>query len=86
MTALFYSALHAVNAYLSKCHKSCSDHGERDREILEDPKLQGIYDEYRDLKVFSQNARYHMHSYSQSQFQEAQNCLNTIQDHIDPLI
>lgn len=83
MTALFYSALHAINAYLASQNRTCSDHEDRAKEIIYDPKINPIYKDYRDLHSLSQNARYHMNIYGKPQYKEAHESLKNIEDHLE---
>ena len=59
MTALFYTAIHYVDAVLAVESNTHPDrHDSRDSEVAKSPVLNGIYDEYRKLKTDSFNARY----------------------------
>lgn len=62
ITALFYSALHYVDAYLAKHNVHPSSHAERDRLITMESVLRRIYTAYRDLESYSRDARYELHS------------------------
>ena len=57
-TAIFYSALHYIEAYLVKIGQPCEGHPERNRKMISDPVLSQISMEYRHLKYFSHSARY----------------------------
>lgn len=61
VTALFYSGLHYVEAYLEKNGTSAhlhDTHGKRDRLMVMDSTLKRVQREYTDLKNFSLMARY----------------------------
>lgn len=62
VTAYFYSAIHYVEAFLASKSPPVhsSRHRIRDDEIATDPQLLPIYDDYRELKDHSSNARYDM--------------------------
>ena len=71
LTALFYSALHYVEAYNAKYHQHFSRHEDLSREIGRNPVLQPIYDDYKDLLAFSWNARYRPVQYDAAKLVEA---------------
>ena len=58
LTALFYSALHYVEAYNAKFNAHFAKHEELNRDIGRNPVLMPIADDYLDLSAFSWNARY----------------------------
>ena len=62
VTGYFYSAIHYVEAYLASKMPAVhsTDHRARDAEVGSDQVLLSIYDEYRELKDDSTNARYNM--------------------------
>ena len=62
VTGYFYSAIHYIEAYLaSKVPAVHSpDHRARDAVVGSDSVLLPIYDQYRELKDDSTNARYNM--------------------------
>ena len=56
-TGIFYSALHLVEGYLAKkSNIHSTDHGRRITNVQ--THIVDIYDQYRELKDISQNARY----------------------------
>lgn len=59
--ALFYTALHCIDALLGSRNPPIhpSDHGSRDNAVSSSPELSSIYDEYRKLKNDSYAARYY---------------------------
>ena len=58
ITANFYSALHYIQAYFVSVGKNYVTHDTRDSALRRDPKLAPIYDDYRELKSLSREARY----------------------------
>ena len=89
-TALFYSGLHYVEAYLEKIglepHQH-NTHGKRDKIIVLDETLRPIHREYADLKNLSTITRYQCVSTRPSSIQdEALPALATIQQHIRKLL
>ena len=56
MVALFYSALHYVDAVLCPTHPK--RHGDRDNQIVFEGKTQGVWEHYRVLKNRSRRVRY----------------------------
>ena len=71
LTALFYSALHYVEAYNAKYGQHFSKHEDLSRDIGRNPVLQPIYGDYKDLLVFSWNARYRPVQYDAARLVEA---------------
>ncbi|MBS1823530.1 MAG: hypothetical protein JST61_16420 [Acidobacteria bacterium] len=62
LTALFYSAVHYVDAYLANSGNpphAYNTHGKRERFVATDSKLKRVNREYMDLKNFGINARYY---------------------------
>jgi hypothetical protein len=59
VTALFYSALHYVDAFLAERENAHpGDHGERDRMIKANHTTDGVRNHYRRLQDKSRDARY----------------------------
>jgi hypothetical protein len=56
--ALFYAAMHYVEAYLAVSHQHLKSHATRDNVIGRDACLKRIYIEYQDLKFYGFSARY----------------------------
>ncbi len=61
LTALFYAALHYVEAYFATRSIHSVDHRARDSAIQRDPNLRKIFNDYSELKNYSINARYYMY-------------------------
>ncbi len=66
ITALFYAALHYVEAYFATMKRHSPDHRTRDSAVHRDFKIKGIYNDYNELKNYSINARYYMVPFSES--------------------
>ena len=59
-TSLFYAALHYVQGYLMSQAppQPYKTHSARDAAIRNDPRIGGIWNDYRSLKDWSQKTRY----------------------------
>ena len=66
ITALFYAALHYVEAYFATMKRHSPDHRTRDSAVQRDSRIRGIYSDYSELKNYSINARYYMTPFSES--------------------
>jgi len=86
LTALFYSALHYVEAFNAKYNCHFSKHEDLNRDISRNPQLQKIFEDYKDLSNFSWNARYQAVHYGAAELTEALECHAVIQGHIDTLL
>jgi len=64
ITGLFYSALHLVEAFLSKKDHSVEDHKSRFWFIQNTKELKPLYPNYRALYDYSVNARYKMQKFN----------------------
>lgn len=85
--ALFYAAVHLVQAYLrDKTTEYPQTHAERDRLINANPHLRTIYPSYRELKQLAVTARYTCLPTNDFDVSEAQKQLAVIQAHIDRLL
>jgi uncharacterized protein (UPF0332 family) len=58
ITALFYSALHYVDAYLAKKSQHPFNHRNRGQWLTKEQNLKYIYCDYEELKNRSEDARY----------------------------
>jgi hypothetical protein len=86
LIALFYSALHFVQSFLVSRSIEASNHETRNRKVQYDIELRDIYDDYRELYVFSCNARYHMNVYGSKHYAEAYEALCSVERLIDSLL
>jgi hypothetical protein len=66
ITALFYAALHFVEAYFATMKRHSPDHRTRDSAIQRDSRIKSLYNDYNELKNYSINARYYMVSFAAS--------------------
>ena len=58
LVAIFYAAMHYVEAYLALSNTHLRSHTTRDNAVGRDSNLRKIFHEYQDLKYFGYNARY----------------------------
>lgn len=58
LVALFYAAVHYIEAYLAVSNQHLKSHATRDNVIGRDAYLKRIYIEYQDLKFYGFSARY----------------------------
>jgi hypothetical protein len=86
LTAMFYSALHYARAYLLKTHVQTDSHGDLFDAIKFDPKLKGIYAQYRHLFDYGINARYRLNVYGRADVEKAKPSLEFIEHHIKKLL
>lgn len=83
ITALFYAAVHYVDAYLVSRGNRQLDHQGRDYEIRQNNDfLKPIWKDYKRLKDMSREARYELAPYGEREFIRASSLLNTIKRHI----
>lgn len=87
ITALFYAALHYVEAYFATMKRHSPDHRTRDSAIQRDSRIRSLYADYNELKNYSINARYYMVPFGES---DARNhllpCLENIRSRVLPLL
>ncbi len=86
LTMLFYVALHYVEAYFSLKGEHYKNHGPRDAAIKRDPTLGVIYRDYRELYVYSREARYEAVSFTFSDIRDVTPHLNNIKNKIRSLL
>jgi HEPN domain-containing protein len=94
VTCLFYSALHYVNAFLAKNHKTIprrhATHGDltgRSNIVQADPILGQIYGAYRHLEDESRDARYELRKPTPYEYdQHLLSKLTAIRDFIMPKV
>lgn len=69
LIALFYAAMHYVEAYLAVVfNQHVKSHTTRDSIVARDSNLKRIHAEYMDLKFFGYNARYEMYAFKATDF------------------
>jgi hypothetical protein len=64
LIALFYAALHYVEAYLAKQTIHLRSHETRDKTVARDAQLKKTYKQYAHLKYFGFNARYEVFGFA----------------------
>jgi hypothetical protein len=68
ITALFYAAVHYIEAYFAKFGFHCPDHTERAREISRDPRIRQAFKDYRELQTLSTAARYSARVFAEREY------------------
>jgi len=88
VTALFYSALHYIQAYFvaKGINPPPSTHTMRNNHVSNDPTLRTIYVDYRELQNESRSSRYGVTPPSQNDVQRLMGNLNTIKGVVGPHI
>jgi hypothetical protein len=86
LTALFYAALHYVEAYNAQFNTHFKKHDQMNRDIERNPVLNPIWEDYRDLSEFSWNARYNYVNYGKAELEEAQQCLESVRTLVSGLV
>ena len=85
ITALFYAALHYVDAYLARFSIHPSSHEERSMWMGRESILKTIYTAYRDLQNRSRDARYELYPLRAGYEQTLYNThFTAIRDHLIP--
>ncbi len=85
VTALFYAAVHYVEAYCCHAHGVHSK-GHHDRQVFVGNNLSAIGPEYAGLEFWSREARYECCEFSTHDVQSLRADLQKIKDHILPMI
>lgn len=70
VTALFYAALHWLDAYFARTGLHPANRGERLRRLTTDPWLAAIRRHYRWLKDRSEDARYRCRPFTAAEIQQ----------------
>jgi len=88
ITFLFYSAVHYVGAYFALRGLFHRMHKTRDSAIGRDRLLRGIYNDYRELKNYSREARYERPSgsFKAADITYLQGCLGNIKTTVQPML
>jgi len=68
ITAVFYAALHHVNAYFAHYGVTCQSHEQTRQEISRDPRIKGVFGDYRELETLAHAARYTMRVFSERDY------------------
>ncbi len=87
VAAIFYTALHLINAYFSATKGSPpKTHNERDNWVQKAPELSKIWLDYQDLKKFRRDASYEMRQFSAQEVEkDILPLLNTIKEDLRKL-
>lgn len=86
ITALFYAALHYIEAYFATRKFHSADHRTRDSSIQRDVSIRHLYKDYNELKNFSINARYYMVRFNATDVATLKPRLETIRREIAPYV
>jgi hypothetical protein len=86
ITAIFYAALHYVDAYFALQGRSYIGHASRNKQVSLDPALCVISDEYKNLYNLSRDARYEVMRLQPGHLTYALNQLDAIKKVICPLL
>jgi hypothetical protein len=83
VVAVFYSALHLVQAYFSKFSVDCLNHAQREIEFKRDKKINTSYPAYKYLYTLSQTARYKISGLPQNPYSQAKPRLDAVKRQIE---
>jgi hypothetical protein len=86
LVALFYSALHFVDAFGAKYNTPYSSHKQRNEDVQRNPQLERLRDDYLDLYTLGWNARYTMQIYGEKEHREAMDSLAIVESEIRALL
>jgi hypothetical protein len=86
VTAAFYAALHYVQAYFVSVGCGYITHSNRSSALSRDPRLNGVYDEYRELENASRDARYDYMQFNATHVAEALESLRVVKKAVLALI
>ncbi len=87
LIALFYAAMHYVEAYLATLGQHVRSHTTRDTYLGRDINLKKVYTEYQDLKFYGYSARYEMFRFkAEDVTNQAAKHFATIKANIQPLL
>lgn len=78
VTANFYAALHYVQAYFAARQITFKLHTNRATALARGAKLNGIYQDYRELQDLSEAARYEVNGIKLNDLTQAETCLNRV--------
>lgn len=87
VVALFYAALHLIQAHLIRTSGPVRTHSERNRRMLNNDDLKPAYDAYRTLRDHSETARYECRRFAQEEFEAIRDgAFATVRDHMEALL
>lgn len=84
VVALFYAALHYVDAYLATVGEHPTSHQERINHF--DANLRPISSRYQVLQAYSRRARYDCKRYGSPQIRQLRNHLDAIESHVRSIL
>ena len=86
ITALFYSAMHLIQAYLVQSGRTANSHWQRRQWIRNLTELRPVLAAFDELQAYSENARYECRNFSQSEFEVAESeSYRTVVSHLRSL-
>ena len=87
VTALFYAALHLIQAWLSQSQNPPGNHAARERVMSNSAELRGVLDSYNALRARSESARYDRHRFSAQEYADIRQTLFfSVQTHVGNLL
>ena len=86
ITALFYAAVHQVEAYFASVSQRYVTHKSRNSAIQRDIRIREIYDDYRELSDMSREARYDCSILTPGNVKWAKDRLKDVKDSIRPFL
>jgi hypothetical protein len=78
ITAVFYAAVHYVDAYFAARGQRPVDHDEREQKLNRDDFFASVRKIYKELKRLSREARYEMAPYGEKEVRQSQALLEHI--------
>jgi hypothetical protein len=86
LVVLFYTAVHYVEAYLSKTGTHLRSHTTRDSWVARESNLKRIKMSYSHLKYFGYNARYEVNAFTAKDVESAAKYLAQVKSELTPLL
>jgi len=87
LTAMFYAAMHYIEAYLATKGQHPKSHMTRDGFVGRESNLRRVFIDYQELKMYGLNARYEMVPFKANDVTDhAAKSLEAIKMHIESLL
>jgi len=86
VVAVFYAALHYVQAYFSKFSVEARCHHDRFDQIKRDQKIKTVITSYKYLYALSRTARYQCGSLPTDAYEKSKSYLADVKKHIEPVL
>jgi hypothetical protein len=87
IVVLFYASLHLVQAWCVRNEQFIEGHRQREQAINGSNELFSIADQYRVLRVDSENARYRCRRFTQEEFEAIRDgVFATVREHLQALL